>query len=84
MTGETVRDLLKPLIGKTGTVFMIIDRVGQIGFATTENNTLTGVEVRPDGLVLIERATGWTVIDPGEVVAVGWNSDPGPSTGQFL
>jgi hypothetical protein len=84
MTGETVRDLLKPLIGKTGTIFMVIDRVGQIGFATTENNTLTDVQVRPDGLILIERATGWTVIDPGKVVAVAWNSDAEPTTGQFL
>jgi hypothetical protein len=83
MTGETVCDLLKPLIGKTGTIYMVVGNVGQIGLATTENNKLTGVEVRTDGLILLERATGWTVIDPAEVVAVGWNSDT-PSTGQFL
>lgn len=83
MTGETVCDLLKPLIGKTGTIYMVVGNVGQIGLATTENNKLTGVEVRTDGLILLERATGWTVIDPAEVVAVGWNGDT-PSTGQFL
>jgi hypothetical protein len=84
MTGETVCDLLKPLIGKSGTIYMVVGNVGQIGLATTENNKLTGVEVRTDGLVLLERATGWTVIDPGEVVAVGWNSETDPSAGQFL
>jgi hypothetical protein len=84
MTGETVRDLLMPLIGKSGTVFMVVGKIGQIGFATTENNKLTGVQVRPDGLVLLERSTGWTVIDPAEVVAVGWNSDADQTTGQFL
>ena len=84
MTGETVRDLLVPLIGKSGTVFMVVGKVGQVGFATTENNKLTGVQVRPDGLVLLERSTGWTVIDPDEVVAVGWNSDADQTTGQFL
>jgi hypothetical protein len=84
MTGETVCELLKPLIGKSGTVFMVVGKVGQIGFATTENNKLTGVEVRSDGLVLLERLTGWTVIDPSEVIAVGWNSDTENTTGQFL
>ena len=84
MTGETVSELLKPLIGKTGTIFMVVGKVGQIGFAATETNKLTGVQVRPDGLVFLERATGWTVIDPGEVVAVGWNSDAERTPGQFL
>jgi hypothetical protein len=83
MTGETVRDLLKPLIGKSGTIVMVFGRVGQIGYAATENK-LTGVEVRPDGLVLIERSTGWTVIDPDEVVAVAWNDATDNTTGQFL
>jgi hypothetical protein len=63
---------------------MVVGKVGQIGFATTENNKLTGVEVRSDGFVLLERSTGWTVIDPDEVVAVGWNSDADQTTGQFL
>jgi hypothetical protein len=84
MTGETVCDLLKPLIGRSGTIFMVVGKVGQIGFATTDNNKLTDVAVRPDGLVLLERSTGWTVIDPDEVVAVGWNSDAEQTTGQFL
>ena len=84
MTGETVCDLLKPLIGKSGSIFMVVSRIGQIGFAVNGNNKLTGVEVRPDGLVRLERETGWTVIDPGEVIAVGWNGDADQSTGQFL
>jgi hypothetical protein len=84
MTGETIRDLLKPLIGKSGSISMVASRTGHIGFFITENKKLTGVEVRPDGLVRLERETGWAVIDPGEVVAVVWDSEPETSAGQFL
>jgi hypothetical protein len=84
MTGEMVRDLLRPLIGKSGQISMLVSRVGPIAFPTAENKKLTGVEVRPDGLVHLERETGWAVIDPGEVVAVVWNGDPDNSPGQFL
>lgn len=83
MTGETVCDLLKPLIGQPGTISVVFGKVGQVGFAVTENK-LTGIQVRPDGLVLVERSTGWTVIDPDEVVAIAWNGDTGNTTGQFL
>jgi len=84
MTGETISDLLRPLIGKSGTVFMAVRRTGQVGFATTENKKLTGVEIRPDGLVRVERENGWAVIDPAEVVAVMWSGDTDHSPGQFL
>ena len=84
MTGETIRDLLQPLIGKSGAISMVVSRTGHIGFVTTENEKLTGVEVRPDGLVRVERETGWAVVDPGEVVAVVWDSEPKASAGQFL
>jgi len=84
MTGETICDLLRPLIGKSGTIFLMVSRIGQIGFATNENRKLTGVDVRRDGLVQLEREAGWTVIDPAEVVAVAWNGDPEQSAGQFL
>jgi len=84
MTAETIRDLLQPVIGNSGTISMIVSRTGHIGIHTTENTKLTGVEVRPDGLVLLERETGWAVIDPSEVVAVVWDSEPQSSAGQFL
>ena len=84
MTGETIRDLLVPLIGKSGSIAMVTRGIGPIGFVTAENKKLTGVEVRPDGLVRLQRETGWAVIDPGEVVAVVWNSDTETSPGQFL
>ena len=84
MTGEAIRDLLRPLIGKSGSISMIVSRVGQISFAAGETRKLTGVEVRPDGLVRLERETGWAVIDPGEVVALVWNGDTEGSPGQFL
>ena len=84
MTGETICDLLTPLIGKSGTVFMVVSRIGQVGFASTESNKLTAVAVRPDGLLRIERESGWTVIDPAQIIGVAWNGDPEHSTGQFL
>jgi len=83
MTGETVSELLKPLIGKSGTIFIALSRSGQIGIATDQNKKLTGVEIRPDGLVRLERETGWAVIDPAEIIAVVWNDTEG-SPGQFL
>ena len=84
MTGETIRALLEPLIGKSGSIFMVVTRIGPIGFATAEHKKLTGVEIRPDGLIRLERETGWAVIDPGEVVAVVWNGETETSPGQFL
>jgi hypothetical protein len=84
MTGETIRDLLQPLIGKSGSIAMIVSRVGHVGVSTAGSKQLTGVEVRPDGLVRLERDTGWAVIDPREIVVVAWDSEPDTSAGQFL
>jgi hypothetical protein len=84
MTGETIRDLLEPLIGESGSISMVFSRTGHIGFITTENTKLTGVEIRPDGLVRLGREAGWVVVDPGDVVAVAWDSEPEASAGQFL
>ena len=84
MTGETMSELLKPLIGKSGTIFMVMNQTGQVGFTTAENKKLTGVEIRPDGLVRIERENGWAVLDPVPVVAVVWSGETDHSPGQFL
>ena len=75
MTGEMIGNLLRPLIGKSGTIFMVVSKSGQIGFTTDHNKKLTGVEVRE---------AGWAVIDPAEIVAVVWNDDTESSPGQFL
>ena len=63
---------------------MVVSRIGPIGFATAENKRLTGVEIRPDGLIRLEHESGWAVIDPGEVVGLVWNGDTESSPGQFL
>jgi hypothetical protein len=84
MTGEAMCDLLTPLIGKSGSISMVVSRIGHIGFATDETKKLTGVELRPDGLVRIERETGWAVIDPSVVVTVVWNASSEGLPGQFL
>jgi hypothetical protein len=84
MTGEVISDLLTPLIGKSGTIFLVVNKSGQIGFATGPNRKLTGVEIREDGLVRLVRETGWAVLDPAEIVAVVWNDETESSPGQFL
>ena len=84
MTGEMIGDLLRPLIGKSGTIFLVVSRSGQIGFTTDHNKKLTGVEILQDGLVRLVREAGWAVIDPAEIVAVVWNDDTESSPGQFL
>jgi spore germination protein GerM len=84
MTGETILDLLKPLVGKSGSLSLIVSRIGQIGFTASENKKLTGVELRDDGLLLLERESGWTVLDPAEVVAVAWMGEAESSPGLFL
>ncbi len=84
MTAETIRDLLEPLVGKSGSIFIVVSRIGPIGFATAEHKKLAAVQIRPDGLVRLERETGWAVIDPAEVVGVVWNGDTESSPGQFL
>ena len=84
MTGETICDLIRPLTGMSGSIVLAIRQIGPIALATTEFNKLISVEVQPDGLVRIERETGWTVIDPDEVVAVAWNGNPEQTAGQFL
>jgi len=84
MTGEMIGNLLRPLIGKSGTIFMVVSKSGQIGFHADHNKKLTGVEVGEDGMVRLVRETGWAVIDPAEIVAVVWNDDTESSPGQFL
>src|SRR5256712_7254467 len=82
MTGETIRDLLEPVIGKSGAIYLAVSNIGQVGLAINENSKLTGVEGRPDGLVRLERETGWTVLNPSEVMAVAWRYDTDASEGQ--
>jgi hypothetical protein len=84
MTGEAICELLTPLIGKPGSISIVVSEVGQVGFGRGESKKLISVEVRPDGLVRLERETGWTVLDPGAVVAVVWNGESESSPGQFL
>jgi hypothetical protein len=84
MTGETMRELLEPLIGKVGSVSMLVSRIGPVTWSMADDKKLAGVGVRPDGLVRLEREHGWAVIDPAEVVAVVWTGDPETRPGQFL
>jgi hypothetical protein len=84
MTGEMIREMLESLIGKSGAITVLVRLTGPVGFVAAEGKKLTGVQVRPDGLVRLERETGWIVIDPAEVVAVAWNDGMETWPGQFL
>ena len=35
MTGETIRDLLEPVIGKSGAVYLAVSNIGQVGLPST-------------------------------------------------
>ena len=84
MTGDTMRDLLTPLIGKSGSLSMLVSKI-RPHLPDRREQEANGVEVPQDGLIRLERETGWTVIDPAEVVAVVWRSDQADdSPGQFL
>jgi hypothetical protein len=37
VTGETIRDLLEPCVGKLGAVVMLVSRIGQVGFTATDS-----------------------------------------------
>jgi hypothetical protein len=84
VTGDTIVGLLTPLIGRSGSISMVVSKTGQIGFVTTANKKLTSVAALPDGLVRLERETGWAVIDPADILAVVWDSEPETPAGQFL
>jgi hypothetical protein len=84
MTGETIRDLLQPVVGQTGALVLVVSRVGQVRFPATEDRKLTGVTLREDGLVRLERETGWTAIDPAQILAVTWTPEAVQAAGQFL
>ena len=78
MTGEMIGNLLRPLIGKSGTIFMVVSKSGQIGFTTDHNQKLTGVEVREDGMVRLVPALGpETRLTQGALHHVRGGRDPG-------
>jgi hypothetical protein len=58
MTGETMRELLEPLIGKFGSVSMLVSRIGPVAWSMADDKKLTGVEVRSDGLAAQPRPGG--------------------------
>lgn len=53
-----MRELLEPLIGGYGSISMFLSRIGPVAFSMAEQKKLTGVEVRSDGLVRLEREHG--------------------------
>jgi len=85
MTGETIRDLLQPFIGKSGLISMVVRRTGPIGVGHHREREADRRGGPPGGLVRVERETWWAVIDPDDVVAVVWDNEPKASAvGQFL
>ena len=48
MTGEVISDLLTPLIGKSGTIFMVVNRSGQMaGLIAPASSSLSHASSSP-------------------------------------
>ena len=49
-----------------------------------DKHPLLGVRDRPDGLLEFTRDDGWSVLDPGDVLAIEWVSRETEGQGQYL
>jgi hypothetical protein len=59
---------------------VLVRTIGTAGFVTGDGRKLTGVDVRPDGLIRLEREIGRTVIDPADVCGRGLERGPGQAS----
>ena len=77
-------ELLEPVVGKPGQVRLISRGAGARWTLNDEKHPLTGVRLRPDGLVETSRDDGWDVLDPADVLAVEWVDRAGEGGGAYL
>jgi hypothetical protein len=75
VTGEEIRDLLTPCIGKPGRTAMWLHAHGTEA-TTSPDCVLTEVTVRPGGSLLIKYDGGCSVWNPAEIAGVVWNETP--------
>ena len=84
LTGETTCDLPGPLTGKSGSISVLISRIGQAGVAAGKSRKLTGAGLRPDGLVHMDPHDRTERHRPAAVVAVAWHGDAENPPGHFV
>ena len=72
MDGTVIVELLEPVIGKQGQVRLVYRGLSARWTINDEKHPLLSVRLRPDGLVETSRDDGWDVLDPADVLAVGW------------
>jgi hypothetical protein len=82
--GSVLVELLEPVLGKQGQVRLVVRGLNGRWTLNDDKHPLLGVQQRPDGLLEFTRDDGWSVLDPGDVLAVEWVSRDTEGQGQYL
>ncbi|HEX4257198.1 MAG TPA: hypothetical protein VH089_19055 [Streptosporangiaceae bacterium] len=84
MQGSVLVELLEPVLGKQGQVRLVVRGLNGRWTLNDDKHPLLGVQQRPDGLLEFTRDDGWSILDPGDVLAVEWISRDTEGQGQYL
>ncbi|HEY2241869.1 MAG TPA: hypothetical protein VGI21_23910 [Streptosporangiaceae bacterium] len=84
MQGSVLVELLEPVLGKQGQVRLVVRGLNGRWTLNDDKHPLLGVQQRPDGLLEFTRDDGWSILDPGDVLAVEWVSRDTEGQGQYL
>jgi hypothetical protein len=82
--GSVLVELLEPVLGKQGQVRLVVRGLTGRWTLNDDKHPLLGVRQRPDGLLEFTRDDGWSILDPGDVLAVEWVSRDTEGQGQYL
>jgi hypothetical protein len=82
--GSVLVELLEPVLGKQGQVRLVVRGLNGRWTLNDDKHPLLGVQQRPDGLLEFTRDDGWSILDPGDVLAVEWISRDTEGQGQYL
>ena len=84
MQGSVLVELLEQVLGKQGQVRLVVRGLNGRWTLNDDKHPLLGVQQRPDGLLEFTRDDGWSILDPGDVLAVEWVSRDTEGQGQYL
>jgi len=82
--GSVLVELLEPVLGKQGQVRLVMRGLTGRWTLNDDKHPLLAVRQRPDGLLEFTRDDGWSILDPGDVLAVEWVSRDTEGQGQYL
>jgi hypothetical protein len=82
--GSVLVELLEPVLGKQGQVRLVVRGLNGRWTLNDDKHPLLGVQQRPDGLLEFTRDDGWSILDPGDVLAIEWISRDTEGQGQYL